>query len=132
MAADRFGAKPVLAAGLLIQALGIAAYSMVSELDQFYAMAVVLGAAYGGLMPLYAVLARNYFSGRIMGGVVGAAATISSLGMALGPPAGGWIFDHYGGYALLYVISGAIGLLAVVTTLTFPRAGNAESAPQPA
>ncbi|HMA52295.1 MAG TPA: MFS transporter, partial [Magnetospirillaceae bacterium] len=57
MAADRYGARPVLAVGLLIQALGIAAYSMVSELNQFYAMAVVLGAAYGGLMPLYAVLA---------------------------------------------------------------------------
>lgn len=128
MAADRYGAKPVLAVGLLIQALGIAAYSMVSQLDQFYLMAVVMGAAYGGLMPLYAVLARNYFAGRIMGGVVGAAATISSLGMALGPPAGGWIFDHYGSYVLLYVISGAIGLLAVATTLSFPRPGCAVSA----
>lgn len=131
MAADRYGAKPVLAVGLLIQALGIAAYSMVSELDQFYAMAVVLGAAYGGLMPLYAVLAASYFSGRILGGVIGAAATISSLGMALGPPVGGWIFDHYGSYGWLYLASGAIGLLAVITTLTFPPVGAAR-APQPA
>jgi MFS family permease len=132
MAADRYGAKPVLAVGLLIQALGIAAYSMVSELGQFYAMAVVLGAAYGGLMPLYAVLAADYFSPRIMGGVIGAAATVSSLGMALGPPVGGWIFDHYGSYGMLYVASGAIGLLAVLTTLSFPRAAGAHRAPQPA
>lgn len=132
MAADRFGAKPVLAVGLLIQALGITAYSMVSQLDQFYVMAVVMGAAYGGLMPLYAVLARGYFAGRIMGSVVGAAATVSSIGMALGPPAGGWIFDHYGSYVLLYLVSGAVGMVAVVTTLSFPRAGREDGAPLPA
>lgn len=124
LAADRFGAKSVLAVGLLIQALGIAAYAMVDQLDQFYAMAVVLGAAYGGLMPLYAVLARSYFSASILGGVIGAAATISSLGMALGPPVGGWIFDHYGSYSLLYAASGAVGLLAVITTLIFPPAAE--------
>lgn len=124
LASDRFGAKRVLAVGLLIQALGIGAYAMVDQLDQFYAMAVVLGAAYGGLMPLYAVLARSYFSASILGGVIGAAATVSSLGMALGPPAGGWIFDHYGSYGWLYLASGAVGLLAVVTTLTFPPAAE--------
>jgi MFS family permease len=130
LAADRFGAKRVLAVGLLIQALGIGAYAMVDSLDQFYAMAVVMGAAYGGLMPLYAVLARSYFSAGILGGVIGAAATVSSLGMALGPPAGGWIFDHYGSYGWLYLASGAVGLLAVITTLTFPPA--AAEPPRPA
>jgi MFS family permease len=120
LAADRFGAKRVLAVGLLIQALGIGAYALVDQLDQFYVMAVVLGAAYGGLMPLYAVLARSYFSSGILGGVIGAAATVSSLGMALGPPAGGWIFDHYGSYGWLYLASGAVGLLAVFSTLSFP------------
>ena len=44
-------------------------------------------------MPLYAVLAREYFGQRILGAVFGAAAMVSSLGMALGPAIGGWIFD---------------------------------------
>ena len=58
-------------------------------------MALVFGMAYGGVMPLYAVLARENFPLRIMGTVFGAATMVSSLGMALGPLAGGWIFDTF-------------------------------------
>ena len=59
--------------------------------------------AYGGVMPLYAVLAREYFSQSIMGTVLGGATMLSSLGMALGPLGGGWIYDTFGNYAWLYV-----------------------------
>src|SRR5206468_8295362 len=59
--ADRLGAKPVLIAGLTVQAFAIATYLVVSRLGEFYALSVVFGIAYGGVMPLYAVLAREYF-----------------------------------------------------------------------
>src|SRR5262249_50238878 len=57
VAADRIGVRPVLVTGLIVQAIVIASYVQVSKLEQFYGMAAVLGAAYGGVMPLYAVLA---------------------------------------------------------------------------
>ena len=101
--ADRFGVKPVLVAGLLVQALAIGTYLVVSRLGEFYALAVIFGTAYGGVMPLYAVLARDYFGQRIMGTVLGAATMLSSLGMAFGPLAGGWVFDNYGNYAWLFI-----------------------------
>ena len=63
--------------------------------DEFYTLAVIFGVAYGGGMPLYASLARDYFGQHIMGTVFGAATMLSSLGMALGPVAGGWVFDTY-------------------------------------
>jgi MFS family permease len=118
--ADRHGVRPVLVTGLLVQALAAGTYAMASHLGQFYMVAVVFGMAYGGVMPLYAVLAREYFGPRIMGTVFGAAAMVSSIGMALGPPFGGWIFDHYGTYAWLYVASTAIGLGAAAIALLFP------------
>jgi MFS family permease len=46
------------------------------------------------MMPLYAVLAREYFDQRIMGAVFGAAIMLSSLGMALGPVVGGLDLRH--------------------------------------
>src|SRR4029453_1991482 len=61
IAADRLGAKPVLVAGLLVQALAVGAYLFVSELKEFYALSVMFGLAYGGVMPLYAVLVRDFF-----------------------------------------------------------------------
>ena len=117
---DRFGAKRVLVVGLLIQALAAGAYFFARQLGEFYAVAAVFGFAYGGVMPLYAVLAREYFPMRIMGTVFGAAAMVSSLGMALGPAVGGWIFDTFGGYGWLYIGSFAIGLGAVAIALAFP------------
>jgi MFS family permease len=117
---DRYGAKRVLVAGLLVQALAAGAFVFASRLADFYATSFVFGMAYGGVMPLYAVLARSYFAPQIMGGVIGAAALVSSLGMALGPLAGGWIFDAFGSYTWLYVGSFAVGLGAVAIALAFP------------
>jgi MFS family permease len=124
-AADRLGAKRVLVAGLLIQAFAAAAYLLVSQLGGFYAVAAVFGAAYGGVMPLYAALAREAFGPRILGTVLGAATMLSSLGMALGPLLGGWLFDRYGSYAWLYMGSLFIGLAAAAIAATFPRTPSA-------
>jgi MFS family permease len=117
---DRFGAKPVLVAGLIVQALAIGGYVFVSRLGEFYALAVVFGTAYGGVMPLYAVLAREYFGQQIMGTVFGAATMLSALGMAFGPLAGGWVFDTFDAYAWLFIGSSAVGLGAVAIALAFP------------
>lgn len=119
--ADRIGAKPVLVGGLLVQALCVATYLAVGQLGEFYALSVIFGLAYGGVMPLYAVLVREFFGARIMGTVFGAVSAFASLGMALGPWAGGWVFDTFHGYTWLYVGSFGIGLAAVAVALSFPR-----------
>src|SRR6476661_2942439 len=118
--ADRLGAQPVLVAGLLVQALCIATYLAVAQLGEFYALSVVFGLAYGGVMPLYAVLVREFFGARIMGTVFGAVSAFASLGMALGPWAGGYIYDTTHGYTWLHAGSFAIGLAAVAVALSFP------------
>lgn len=119
--ADRFGAKRLLVITLAVQALAIAAYLKVNELSEFYALAVIFGVAYGGGMPLYASIARDYFGQHIMGTVFGAATMLSSLGMALGPVAGGWVFDNFNNYAWLYIASAAVAVGAVVLALLFPK-----------
>ena len=120
--ADRHGAKLILILGLIVQAVAIAAYTHVSGLAQFYTLAVVFGMAYGGVMPLYSVLARSYFSQNIMGTVLGAATMLSCLGMSFGPLAGGWIFDRFGTYAWLFMGSALVALGAVAIALAFPPA----------
>jgi MFS family permease len=127
---DRLGVKPVLIAGLTVQALAIVSYAYISRLGEFYALAVIFGTAYGGVMPLYAVLAREYFGQRIMGTVFGAATMVSSLGMAFGPLVGGWVYDAFDGYAWLFIGSAAVGLGAVLLALAFPPPRRVQ--PQPA
>jgi MFS family permease len=118
--ADRIGVKPVLVGGLLIQAVVLMGYLFVSKLGEFYMLALVFGSAYGGVMPLYAVLAREYFGPKIIGTVFGAATMLSSLGMAFGPLIGGWIFDSFGNYSWLFIGSSMVGLGAAAIALAFP------------
>jgi MFS family permease len=133
LAGDRFGAKRALIVGLLIQAFAAGSYFFTRALDEFYAVAIIFGFTYGGVMPLYAVIAREYFPMRIMGTVLGAATMVSCLGMAFGPAVGGWIFDHTGGYGWLYIGSFGVGLAAVAIALAFPPAAlERRSMAQPA
>jgi MFS family permease len=119
LVADRVGAKRTLLAGLALQAVAVSLYLFTGGLASFYALALMFGFAYGGVMPLYAILVREYFGARIMGTVFGAVAFVSTLGMALGPWAGGWLYDASGGYFWLFIGSFGIGLGAVAIALTF-------------
>ena len=56
-----------------------------------------------------------------MGTVFGAVVMISTAGMAIGPWAGGYVFDHFGGYWWLYIGSCAIGLGAAVIACASAR-----------
>jgi MFS family permease len=117
--ADRVGAKRTLVTGLALQAVAISLYLFTGSLGSFYALALMFGFAYGGVMPLYAILVREYFGERIMGSAFGAVSVAATLGMALGPWLGGALYDALGSYAWMFVGSSAIGLGAVAIALTF-------------
>jgi MFS family permease len=131
LVADRVGAKRVLVAGLALQAVAVSLYLVTRELAGFYGVALVFGFAYGGVMPLYAILVREYFGERTMGATFGAVALTSTLAMALGPVAGGWLYDAFGSYFWMFVGSVGIGLGAVAIAFTFrpPRALGAPLLP---
>jgi MFS family permease len=116
---DRFGAKRVLALGLLAQAFAALAYAFVRELSAFYAVAVLFGFIYAGVMPLYSVLARENFPLRMMGTIIGGTSMAGSLGMASGPLAGGLIYDTFATYTWLYVGAWGMGIGAFLIALTF-------------
>ena len=122
--ADRVGAKRTLLSGLALQAVIIVLYLFVREVGPFYLLAFVFGVSYGGVMPLYALVTREYFGERVMGAAYGAVFLISTLGMGLGSFAGGVLYDRLGSYTWLYAGSFAVGAAAVVLALSFraPRA----------
>src|SRR5712692_275195 len=128
LVADRVGAKRTLLVGLAIQAVSVSLYVFTGDLVSFYGLALMFGFAYGGVMPLYAILVREYFGARIMGTAFGAVAFVSTLAMALGPVVGGWLYDAFGSYFWMFVGSVGIGLGAVAIAFTF-RAPRVVGAP---
>jgi len=128
---DRLGAKRVLVAGLLIQALAALVYLFARQLFAFYAAAALFGFIYAGVMPLYSVIVRENFPLKMMGTVIGGVAMAGGLGMATGPVTGGLIYDRFGGYGWMFAGAFVLGLTACLVMTTFrpfPKAAP-EAAP---
>jgi MFS family permease len=84
--------------GLALQALSVSLYVFTRDLASFYGLALMFGFSYGAVMPLYAILVREYFGAPIMGMMFSAVNVASTLGMAIGPWTGGWLYDACGSY----------------------------------
>jgi len=118
---DRFGAARVLVLALLAQAIVVLGYVYARELGSFYTVAALFGFTYAGVMPLFAVIARENFPLRMMGTVIGGTTMASSLGMALGPVVGGLIYDTLSSYAWLFIGAFSLGIGAFLSALAFTR-----------
>ena len=117
VAADRWGAKPTLITMLSLQAPAIFLYLFSASAGGFYALAILFGASYGGVMPMYALLTREYFGARAMGTAYGAIFMLQAIGMGLGAYGGGWAYDHLGTYAWLFGLATAIAAAAILVAL---------------
>lgn len=118
---DRFGAARVLVLALLAQALVVLGYVFARDLGSFYTVAALFGFTYAGVMPLFAVIARENFPLRMMGTVIGSTTMASSLGMALGPMLGGLIYDTWSNYAGMFIGAFALGIGAGLAALVFTK-----------
>ena len=100
--ADRLGAKPALVGMLALQAVALSTYLYAGGAVSLFVVAVAFGVSYGGAMPLYALVAREFFGERVVGTTFGGIFFLSCIGMGLGAYGGGFLFDHLGTYWSLH------------------------------
>jgi predicted MFS family arabinose efflux permease len=115
--ADRFGAKPALVGMLALQAAVLSTYLYADGAVSLFGVALAFGVAYGGAMPLYALVAREFFGDRVVGTTFGAIFFISCIGMGLGAYGGGFLYDRLGTYWTLHLASTLVGGAAVAVAL---------------
>jgi MFS family permease len=115
--ADRCGAKPALVGMLALQAATLSTYLYADGAVSLFSVALAFGVAYGGAMPLYALVAREFFGERVVGTTFGGIFFISCLGMGLGAYGGGFLFDRLGTYWSLHLASTLVGAAAVAVAL---------------
>src|SRR5215471_6529977 len=104
-----------------LQAPAIFLYLFTNSLVGFYALAILFGASYGGVMPMYALLTREYFGAKAMGTAYGAIFMLQAIGMGLGAYGGGWFHDHLGTYAWLFGFATALAAVAILFALPLRR-----------
>jgi MFS family permease len=96
--ADRVGGLAALLIGSVLQAFALLLYLGFDGLTSLYVVSALFGLFQGGIIPMYAVIVREYFSPQDAGVRVGIALMFALFGMALGGWMTGAIFDLAGSY----------------------------------
>jgi AAHS family benzoate transporter-like MFS transporter len=115
--ADRFGAKPVVAACFLIGALAIAALTLSLPLGVLLAVVAVVGLGTSGTQTLIYGFVANYYRTNVRGAGVAWCAGFGRLGGVGGPLLGGFLIAAGFELASIFYVLAALGLLGLVLTL---------------
>jgi len=118
--ADRIGGKWAIALFLFLQAAMIPFFVYAHSVASFFVWAVLFGFGFGGPMPVYAMLFREYFGIRSIGSILGVFFMVAAVGMGSGGLMGGVMYNLFGSYAVPFFTSTAMGLVPVVLALTLP------------
>jgi MFS family permease len=109
---DQLGGRKTVLCCIALQTLMMFLVAFANSLWGFYLFAIGFGLAYGGVLPLYAVVTRELFGMRRFGTVYGMHSFATSLGMGGGGIVGGYLFDFSGSYFIPLMTSTALGLIA--------------------
>ncbi|MFC1912812.1 MFS transporter [Chloroflexota bacterium] len=119
---DKAGARRVLLGCVVVFAFALVWLLFARESWMFYLFAVVYGIAYGGMVPLYILVAVDLFGLRSLGIISATIAFLSNIGAAVGAPIAGSIFDITGNYGGALLICAVLGALMVILSLVLLRA----------
>ena len=101
--ADRIGGPATLAIGSLMQGLALTLYLFFDGLSSLYLISGIFGLFQGGIVPMYAVIAREFLPPREAGVRIGVIVAATIAGMAFGGYASGLIFDATASYRLAFL-----------------------------
>lgn len=117
--ADRHGGLVVLFVFSAFQLAGVVLLIFVDGLAGLYLALAVFGIGYGGVLPSYPIIVREYLPLKSGGALTAAVIFFGGIGMAIGGWLGGWVFDSTGGYGPAFLVGVAFNVanLAIVGAL---------------
>jgi len=115
---DRLGRRKTLAVSNLVLAFSLSAFVLVkSDLFLLSLSAIVLGVFSGGIWPIYAACAGDYFSTSVAGTVIGFWTALYGLGSIISPPIAGYLTDLYGTFFWSFIMSSIVAVMATLIIL---------------
>lgn len=115
---DRLGRRRTLAVSNLMLAFSLSAFVLVkSDVFLLTLSAVALGVFSGGIWPIYAACAADYFSPSVAGTVMGFWTTLYGLGSTISPPIAGYLADLYGTFFWSFIMSSMVAVMATLLIL---------------
>src|SRR6516164_4358987 len=131
--ADRIGGVATLLLSSLLQGVALLLYLFYDGLVSLYVISALFGLFQGGLVPMYAIIVRQYFSPQEAGTRLGIVLMATVFGMALGGWMSGVIFDLTGSYQAAFVnglIWNLVNVSIALWLLTRPAGGPRTDEPR--
>ena len=119
MVSDSIGREPTMTIGTLIGISGIFVLTFITGPSRpwtLYYYAITLGFGQGMTVPAIAASIMDIFRGPRVGAIIGSVWFSFSVGGAIGPWLGGWIFEANGSYLFAFILAmvlSAAGCLAI-------------------
>ena len=104
-----------------VQALALAAFPSAASLPALYVVAILFGLGYGGVLPCYPLIVRQFFPAESAGTKTAIVVGVSTLGMAFGSALGGVALDLTGAYAPAFYTGTLFNLGNIVIVLLLLR-----------
>lgn len=122
-AADRYGRKKMLIAGLVLFGVGSLIAGLADSTGQLIAARAGMGVGGALLMTTTLAVAMQIFTPEEQPKAIGIWAAVNSLGFATGPLLGGFMLNHFwwGAIFLINIPVAALGLVAVVALVPESR-----------
>ena len=119
--ADRIGGVGTLLLSSILQGVALVLYVFFDGLFSLYVISALFGLFQGGIVPMYAIIVREYFAPQEAGTRLGVILLATLGGMALGGWMSGVIFDLTGSYqaAFLNGLGWNLVNVSIVTWLLF-------------
>ena len=133
---DHIGGLRTLLLASGTQTVTVFWFSQFDGMAGLYVIALAFGVGYGGVMPSYAIIIREYIPANLSGRALGIVYFLGNVGMGLGGYFGGLLFDLGGAYTLTFALGVPVGVINLIIIGTLWRfihtQPTGKAAPQPA
>lgn len=101
--ADRIGGSATLLIGSMMQGVALVLYLFFDGLTSLYIVSGIFGLFQGGIVPMYAVICREFLPPKEAGGRIGVVISATIFGMAFGGYISGVIYDATNSYQAAFL-----------------------------
>ncbi len=118
--ADRTGSKGVMGVCFALQTFPVLILLVAQAPWTFFLFAILFGIGLGGEMTVFPIINRQYYGDAPTGTAYGWQMLGSGFGMALGPLAGGVLWDVTGGFSSSVILAFVLSLVGVISIFFLP------------
>jgi MFS family permease len=112
---DTIQKRYIFMVGTFLQIISFIVLMRTTNIGMLYLYAALIGLNMGAITPILPGLVAQQFGRKDFGTIYGAAFSLQTLGMVIGPVFGDWIFDAIGSYYSAFLTAAVLSLASMIT-----------------